>query len=107
MSTRVCVVYNLDHRKPTVLSASGAQPTIGAPVRSDSGAAGARVRRSAPVTLGLAQLAADGGGGVDLQLDWQYSELIAQGLVDEEKLVDAFKAFYVDRARAALAALEG
>jgi AAA+ superfamily predicted ATPase len=47
-----------------------------------------RVRRSAPVTLGLLSVSADdGAGGLDLQLAWSFSQILAEGATDEERLV--------------------
>lgn len=50
--------------------------------------AGARVRRSGPVSLGLLGLGSD-GGGCSLEMQWRFARILDQGLVEEETLTDA------------------
>lgn len=50
--------------------------------------ASARVRRSAPVALGLLRIDM-ARGGYRLDLDWTFSRLLDQGEVEEERLVEA------------------
>ena len=61
--------------------------------------AAARVRRSAPVSLGLLYIEMARGGGYRLELDWQFSRLLDQGEVEEERLVELLAG---SRQRAAL-----
>ena len=52
--------------------------------------AGARVRRSEALALGLLWLGGNVGyGAVELQLQWRFARILDDGLVDEAKLVDA------------------
>lgn len=52
--------------------------------------AGARVRRSLPLSLGLLYLGADGcSGGLELALQWRFGRLLDSGLADEERLIAA------------------
>jgi len=51
--------------------------------------AAARVRRSAPLALGLLHIEMAKGGGYRLELDWKFSRLLDQGEVDEDRLVEA------------------
>ena len=52
--------------------------------------AGARVRRSLPLSLGLLYLGADGCmGGLELALQWRFGRLLDSGLADEERLIAA------------------
>jgi MoxR-like ATPase len=53
------------------------------------GDAAGRVRRSAPVTLGLLEIGMGKSGGYLLDLDWTFSRLLDQGEVDEERLIEA------------------
>jgi SpoVK/Ycf46/Vps4 family AAA+-type ATPase len=52
--------------------------------------AGARVRRSLPLSLGLLYLGTDGcTGGLELALQWRLGRLLDSGLADEEGLIAA------------------
>lgn len=52
--------------------------------------AAVRVRRSAPVSLGLLCVGGDSGPcSVDVTLQWRFARVIDQGLVDEASLIDA------------------
>lgn len=52
--------------------------------------AGARVRRSLPLSLGLLYLGTDGcSGGLELALQWRFGRLLDGGLNDEETLIAA------------------
>ena len=52
--------------------------------------AGARVRRSLPLSLGLLYLGADGcSGGLELALQWRFGRLLDSGLAEEERLIAA------------------
>jgi SpoVK/Ycf46/Vps4 family AAA+-type ATPase len=52
--------------------------------------AGARVRRSLPLSLGLLHLGSDGcSGGLELSLQWRFGRLLDGGLSDEETIVAA------------------
>jgi hypothetical protein len=51
--------------------------------------AAARVRRSAPVSLGLVQVEMGKGGGYRLGLDWNVSRMLDQGEVEEDRIIEA------------------
>ncbi|HEU0099317.1 MAG TPA: ATP-binding protein [Allosphingosinicella sp.] len=51
--------------------------------------AGARARRSLPVALGLLRIEMAKGGGYRLDPDWNFSRLLDQGEVEEDRLVEA------------------
>lgn len=63
-------------------------PLTGLLAGADPADAAARVRRSAPVSLGLLQIEM-ARGGYGLELEWAFSRLLDQGEVDEERLVEA------------------
>ena len=64
-------------------------PLTGRHAGAGGAEAATRVRRSAPVSLGLLRSAMARGGGYRLDLDWKLSRLLDQGEVEEERLIDA------------------
>ncbi|MET1112043.1 MAG: ATP-binding protein [Allosphingosinicella sp.] len=63
-------------------------PLTGLLAGAGAAEAAARVRRSAPVSLGLLHVEM-AKGGYRLELDWTFSRLLDQGEVEEERLVEA------------------
>jgi SpoVK/Ycf46/Vps4 family AAA+-type ATPase len=62
---------------------------IGRAAGAEGGDAALRVRRSAPVTLGLLFSAADiHGGGQDLGVDWRFAPVLDGGIASPERLID-------------------
>jgi len=58
----------------------------GAPAETE---AAARVRRSAPVTLGLLRVEMARGGGYSVDPDWSLSRLLDSNAADEDRLIEA------------------
>jgi AAA+ superfamily predicted ATPase len=62
---------------------------IGRASGAEGGDAAIRVRRSAPVTLGLLFAATDThGGGQDLGVDWRFAPVLDGGVTNPERLID-------------------
>ncbi|HEY0013142.1 MAG TPA: AAA family ATPase [Allosphingosinicella sp.] len=62
---------------------------IGRAAGAEGGDAAIRVRRSAPVTLGLLYAATDThGGGQDLGVDWRFAPVLDGGVTNPERLID-------------------
>jgi len=51
--------------------------------------AAARVRRAAPVALGLVRIEMERSGGYSLDLDWRFENLLDSGAAGEERIVEA------------------
>jgi transitional endoplasmic reticulum ATPase len=49
----------------------------------------ARIRRCAAIRLGLLELSASAGAGTDIYPEWSLSNVLDQGLTDEERLIEA------------------
>jgi len=62
---------------------------IGRAAGADGGDAAIRVRRSAPMILGLLYTSADTHvGGLDVGIDWRYTPVLDGGITEPERLID-------------------